>query len=76
MEVVRLEPGMLAPLESDFIRIDPLMSGRSSLLGGSITPDEIISLGHHESSAAAEEVGFQWAASRGVHLLYVETWYA
>ena len=74
MEVIKLKPCALAPVDADFIRMEVLPSGRLCLMGSAGGASAgIIDLGTHTTVSRAEAEDLRWAASQEVQTLYIET---
>lgn len=74
MEVIKLEPGTSAPVDSDCISIDTLPDGRFNLTGSLLDGDEstaIVGGPVFDTQAAAEAEGRAWAEGHGVAKLFV-----
>ena len=74
MDIISLEPGRTAPIDSDCISIAELPDGRYSLTGSLLTREESVAMvggPTYDSPQAAEDEGTAWAAANGIELLYV-----
>lgn len=82
MEIIRLAPGVLAPEDTDCIKINRTPSGGFSLVasalmacGDSENDDSValVSSAPYPSYEAAEAAGLAWAAAHCVETIHIET---
>lgn len=76
MEIIRLEVGREAPLDSDCINISPIAHGKLNLTGAALCGDTSVALVSEmifDTSELAEETGIAWANLQGVETLYIAT---
>ncbi|AHE56474.1 hypothetical protein [Sphingomonas sanxanigenens] len=72
MKIVSLVPGDMAPVKSDFIRVDQLPSGAVALMGGLALDDGVVSLGAFQSIEDAIAAGTKWALQHRITTLVIE----
>ncbi|TVV70700.1 hypothetical protein [Sphingomonas solaris] len=74
MDIIRLDPGVSAPLDSDCISIEQNPDGRFFLTGAALRGDESVAMvggPTYDSYEAAEAEGLAWAESNEVATLHI-----